>query len=611
MDLQLRVGGDASGATAALGEAGAAAGELGDDVGKSVVKWQELANVSKMALEMVVKYGIDAVKAYAESERVQRQLTRVAGEYAGALDEQAQALMRLNAVDDDIIKQSAMLLTQWGGVGAATKEVQQAILDYAAATGQDAVAATQDLIRNVESGGVGLAKMGVHFKATGDKGHDLTAAVEALSKKFGGAGEADASSLSGSMHAVSLAAEDLEKSVGGMLSTVLTKSGALDVLTGKLHEATKGFEILFEVLPKLPGMAGGILRGDIAPSTAIDDLKQTALDALMGGKPHSEVVAPGLNTVTGLTNKGVKAAAGAKSQATLNDEALEAAKKFQRGLDELDEHAAQREEDAYARELEDSAKKVAADIKEVKDREKVREDMFLKIEEETAKHNEKLAQEAIKAQDKAAKEAADAAKKREHEWKQTGDAIGAAFVNALSTQLEKLSSGGEFDVTAFMGDILAATAGIAATAIGTYLGAPAIGAAVGNLAAMGIHAGFSGLKGHPRAARTYHSGGWVGDEAHLPRYHSGNWIGPEEQPAILQHGERVLSRSEVAGMGGSQGVENMVRGGGASRVVVNVTALDAKSAAESFESEVGKGLRRALRSGRGDMPALFGMGGPR
>ena len=186
-DLTLNINGNASGASAAFREAGGAVQGLGDDVGKSVVKWQELAAITKKAVEMVVKFGIDAVKAYAESERVQKQLTRAAGEYADALGEQAEALSKKYAVDDDIIKQSQVLLTQWGGVGAATEDVTKAVLNYAAATGQDAVAATSDLIRNVEGGGVGLAKMGVHFTATGQKGKDLAAAVSALNKKFGGA----------------------------------------------------------------------------------------------------------------------------------------------------------------------------------------------------------------------------------------------------------------------------------------------------------------------------------------------------------------------------------------------------------------------------------------
>lgn len=628
-DLNLRINGDASGAVSAFNDAGGAAEGLGEDVGKSVVKWQELANVAKAAAEMVVRFGVDAVKAYAESERVQRQLARAAGDYADVLDDQAEALSRLYAVDDDIIKQSEVLLTQWGGVGAATKEVEEAILNYAAATGQDAVGATQDLIRNVESGGVGLAKLGVHFTATGDKGKDLAAAVAALNAKFGGAATADAESLTGSLRGAGLAFDDLQKSIGESIAGFMQESGAVGVLTsalremnefitqkrarGELDEKIRALDLanakqaLADAQYELnEAMMEGQSDTIIKMFTEDMDRAQAKLDALVGKSKELS-----LPSVTGTTNKGMHdaAAEAAKKSLTLTKEYVQeetAAVKDGMAeqsvtIEQQNEESLEADRQMYAQALEEQRKASDAEAKAALDSwkqqaaiKKAEQEKMLKDEEEAEKRATEEARRNLEA--------------KERQWKATGDQIGAAFVNALSDQLAKLADGGEFDAAQFVGSILSAVFSIAASAIGTAYGMPALGAAIGNLGSMGIQAGFGEMSRSNRSRgnmpKKFHSGGWVGDEATLPRYHSGSWIGADEHAAILQSGERVLSRNEVQRMGGKGGVDSAAKGGPS--LTVNISALNAKSVAESVESDFGLGLRRAIRAGRGNV-GLMGM----
>lgn len=620
-DINLRINGDSSSAQAAFRDAGGAVEDLGDDVGKSVVKWQELVNVAKAVTAAVVKFGVDAVKAYAESERVQKQLTRAAGEYADVLGEQADALSRKYAVDDDIIKQSQVLLTQWGGVGAATEDVTKAILNYAAATGQDAVAATSDLIRNVESGGVGLAKMGVHFTSTGQKGKDLAAAVAALNNKFGGAAAADASSLTGSIHAASLAFEDLQKDLGESIAGFLQETGAVGALTQAMRnlqefmgqkQANKLFEDGFRMgewvnaqkkLADMQSELAAAKRDGAAPSIIAlfeEDVRnaQAAVDKLKGSA--AAVVLPG---VTGLTNKGVKDLAATQPGRT-DEERLADAKKFYTDLDAIEAHAAEQE----AALLKDRAKQHDAFLASLQ---KQSEETWAEVGK-----SEEAALEAAKKSDEVMarwrRETAESNAKAEGEWNSMGDRIGAAFVEGLSTQLQNLTQGGEFDVAIFVGDILASVVSIAGSVIGTAYGQPALGAAIGNLAGMGLRAGASAISAG-RKPKKYHSGGWVGDEiSHLPRYHSGAWIGGDEQLAILQKDERVASNQEVRNAGGPAALDATLAGKAARpAVVVNVHALDSKSAADSFISDVGDGLRDALRSGQGALPALLMGANPR
>ena len=639
MDLNIDINGDASGAKSAFDEAGGGATQLGEDVGKSVVKWQALLNVATEAAKVVVKFGIDSVKAYADSERILKQLERAAGNYAGKLDEQSKAMSKLYAVDDDVIKQSQTLLVQWGGVGAATADVEKAALNLAAAFGGDLNSATQDLIRNVESGGTGLAKMGIHFKSTGDKGHDLAAAVAAINKKLGGSAEANANSLTGQLAAAGIAFDDIKKSIGGSIAAFITQHGLVKDLTEALHgmQTAMGVGDVAEQNAKneaylqlqehllanlqqraalLKGVAEMEARGEASPKSKamiahldenivkLKEIIRLENAAHAGGGDSSVVPA-----VTDPTNKGLKDAASTKPGRT-DEERLQDAKKYYQGIEELAATAAAQEQADYADELALSGKRVAGDIKESDERTKIRRDMLLGIEKDNAEHAEKMAKIQKTQEDKATTDTLARSKQKADDAARVGDAIGGAFVNALTDQLSKLAAGAEFDVAIFVGDILASVISIAGTVIGTAYGQPALGAAVGNLAAMGVRAGASAISADAKKnkmTKKYHSGGWVGDEAELPRYHSGAWIGDDERHAILQTDERVLSRQETRAMGGRTAVDSMARGGGGSGMSVTVIAMDAKNAAEGFMGEIGRGLKNALRSGHGDVPRLLGM----
>lgn len=600
-DIRINATGDASGGKAALDG-------LGESVGKSAVKWQEMANAAKFAAKEIVSFLTDSVKKYAESEKVLKQLQRAAGDYSDAIDEQSKALGRLYAVDDDLINQSAILLTQWGGVGAATKSVETAALNLASAFGTDLNSATADLIRNVESGGVGLAKMGIHFKATGDKGKDLAAAVAAINEKLGGAAAADANSLEGQMRAVTLAGEDFQKMAGGVTGALLVQTGILGKLTEGWRalsefisedEANKAHKALLRSMDWVNAQtelvnAQNELKAAVAdPNTSIkvlelfqDDVTraQAKVDALLRSSGALLTNAPG---VTGRTNKGIK------------DDAK---------VDVAAHQASSDAHDAIYKHEEESAEHKFSKLEKLQhDLAKSSEDGDIAEEKRAAERAEQDAKEMARIEEKALKDQQDRAAKQAAAARAAGDQIGAAMVNALADQLAKLAEGGEFDAALFIGDILAAAVGVAGGVIGTAFGAPAVGAALGNLAAMGIRAGSSAISKSNKKASSrskYHDGGWV-----EPRYHDGAWIGADEQRAILQTGERVLSRNEVRNMGGPAGVDSAVRRGGG--LTLNVSAIDAKSMADTFAGSGADGLKQALKRGQGALPALFAgaMGG--
>ena len=105
-------------------------------------------------------------------------------------------------------------------------------------------------------------------------------------------------------------------------------------------------------------------------------------------------------------------------------------------------------------------------------------------------------------------------------------------------------------------------------------------------------------------APVLHSGGVVGSTASgrmipaltfagAPRMHAGGWAGlrPDEVPAILQKGERVMSRREIAAQGGSQ------QGNGGQNIAVTINARDAQSFRQS-RVQVASDIARAVAFGR-------------
>ena len=110
----------------------------------------------------------------------------------------------------------------------------------------------------------------------------------------------------------------------------------------------------------------------------------------------------------------------------------------------------------------------------------------------------------------------------------------------------------------------------------------------GGLFADILHAG--GTVGSPGPGRMVPAMAFAG----APRMHSGGWAGlkPDEVPAILQRGERVLSRRKAAGYGQGQG--------STPNISVTINARDAESFRQS-RTQVAADIARAVSLGRRGM----------
>ncbi|UXU75551.1 MULTISPECIES: phage tail tape measure C-terminal domain-containing protein [unclassified Paracoccus (in: a-proteobacteria)] len=169
-----------------------------------------------------------------------------------------------------------------------------------------------------------------------------------------------------------------------------------------------------------------------------------------------------------------------------------------------------------------------------------------------------------------------------------GEALAGAFGSAENAVVEFVRKG-KLDfrdlVTSMIADLARLAArrfilGPIANALSRTLGG------AGGIFANILHAG--GTVGAPGPGRMVPALAFAG----APRMHSGGWAGlrPDEVPAILQRGERVLSRREAAGYGRA----------GAPIVNVTINARDADSFRQS-RTQVAADIARAVSLGRRGM----------
>lgn len=587
--------------------------------------------------DAAAQFTLDSVKAFGESQRAIAQLNRVAGDATDTFVEQATQMQNTLGVSDDMVMGLQKLTLTFGAAQTQVEPTTRAILDYAAATGKDATAAMEMLLRGVESGTGELKKMGITFEATGDQSKDLALATEALSAKYGGAAAADANTLAGRTRIAQAAMEDLQKSFGGLVTDFVVGTGAIDKVTFAVRELQyamsdekkdldetnareKARIELKEKLLKINQMLasqsygngdalGGLTKAQLEMEKLDAEMRLTALDIVKQqreAKMNAGLSSDGSHDLTAAARSEQKSAAEA------------AIKEHQKGARDLladIKRAAKQQVDAYVDGEKETAKEIAAARAEATE-----ESRLALAQAHVEERSAIAAQQAALQQSEeefwtdfgrtTAKGIRDAREgqqvqaeldQTEQQFADAGKQIGLAMASEIGKALEEMLSGGEVDGMEVFGDILASILTVAGTVIGGVVGnvgGAAVGGALGGLAG-------SAVRGATRR-RKRHSGGWSDAE----EFHGGGWPGlsSEEIPAVLQEGERVLSRQEVGRMGGRSGVDSAARGGGRGGVTIQIASIDTKGVRDAFSGEAGRGFQESIQSGRGDMARLFGAG---
>lgn len=545
------------------------------------------AAVAAAGAAMAAAFVTHGVKALAAEEEATRKLIFATGALGEGFARQAEAMEHTLGVSSESVKQMQAMLFRYGEAPGQINATTKALLDYAAASGTDALAATEEMVRAVDSGKQAFKEAGLAYDKTGTKSEQLAGLTEALAGKFGGGAEDKANTLAGRTELARVALDDLAKSFGGMVVQIEQKYSVLKTAGEMLNwirisaggsEKTDAETALSERQDRIIALSdrlAAMKRGQAeAARNAIDGKSSLYADEIKDGleelrKLKLDPAMTAVNPNDGLTTKGATERAEARKKASADRKAQE------------------------QKDLEDSRRMAAEVANALADGEDAEAKLRDKADAEELQREEEMDRKLLEAAERRGRALMEqeerSLRQRQEQAEQLGLAIGGAVAGGISNAIGQLDAGGEVDVGGLLIDILAGSAQAALTIFGGPVGA---------LGAMAVGVGAQGLKA---ATRRRHEGGWV----EAPRMHDGAWVGADEQPAILQSGERVLSRSEVRGMGGPTGVDSAARGaGGGARITVNT--LDGSTAREYFERAGGRALLNAVRTGRGTPVSLFG-----
>jgi|LakMenE01Jun11ns_1017448.scaffolds.fasta_scaffold9944241_2 Mg2+ and Co2+ transporter CorA len=229
---------------------------------KGLMKTQLGMGVSAAAVAQQIG---KAVKAFAEDEAQQKQLSLAVRNSTGASEAQVAAIedtiskMQFQkAVSDGELRPSLATLVRATGDVTKAQSLMNLALDISAGTGKDLQAVSLALAKAQGGNVTALTRLGVSLDANAVKTKDFDAITRELGYTFQGAADAAANSAEGGFKKLQIATDELYETVGGKLAPVL---GDYATAASKIAEATIGaegktkgwsnriFELVTRVLP--------------------------------------------------------------------------------------------------------------------------------------------------------------------------------------------------------------------------------------------------------------------------------------------------------------------------------------------------------------------------
>ena len=596
---------------------------VGEDNTSSAFK-DASTGVRKLAAELY-RFGLDSVKQSEDQARADRLLESVAGELTDTFKAQAAAMQSTLGVSDDMVQGIQTMLLRFEEAPASVEATTRALLDYAAATGTDAIAATKMLTSAAQSGRAAFKELGLEYESTGVASKDLENITAALATKVGGAAAAEADSLTGSVNKAKQAFGELQEAIGQALTVMAGDAkGGSSWLVNTLDRLASNIRFLAGTTPETAASKLVILKESAASAFEALQEERVQLNKLYEMDAPVDAITRQMDFVKALEVAFLKAkkareefeAGGPKLSTEGSDRPTKAGAAAGDKPEESGQKVIEVARTQFAQQVEDAAEHVL-DMKklqerELADRQRFDEQLAMQLEQGTQSKEKASAAEFKRLQ--AQKDRQDSATLRQAEAAQkklddslaksnkefgenmaaAGAAIGTLFANQLADAIGEAAAGGEVDVGQIVLDL-----GFGVAAIIANIALPGSGALVGAIGQL-ASAGYRATKPRKSGAKR-HEGGWPDD------YHAGGWpgLGTDEQSIVTQSGERVWSRQEVARAGGRGAVDAMARGGGGRTMNVTIVAQDSESLREAFEDRSGRAMLNAVRTGHGPLAQLL------
>lgn len=210
------------------------------------------------AVEAIVAFGKESVKAFAEAEETSRKLEfavkNIANGSDGALDMLLKQAAELKAVsifdDDDIIAAQEAMIT-YGLTTDQVAKLTPKIVDLASATGTDLASATDKVVSAINGQTRGLKSVGLQFKDTGDKVENYNTILEKLNKFQGAAADATTSTM-GALKRFDVFMGDLKENTGEVLRGMADAFVFMwDSITGGAEESRKAITLTTAEVEKM------------------------------------------------------------------------------------------------------------------------------------------------------------------------------------------------------------------------------------------------------------------------------------------------------------------------------------------------------------------------
>jgi hypothetical protein len=179
---------------------------------------------------MLLQFGADSVKEFAEAEKAQSKLQdafarfpRLADTNIGKLRELNEVMAKKTRFDDDAFASAQATLAQYNLSGKQIQQLTPLVADFAAKTGRDLPDAAKVLGKALLGNGKALKDIGYNFKNAGSVGENFTNIMFALQHKLGGFAEKEGKTAAGQAAILSNQFGELKESLGEKLLPVLMK----------------------------------------------------------------------------------------------------------------------------------------------------------------------------------------------------------------------------------------------------------------------------------------------------------------------------------------------------------------------------------------------------
>jgi len=187
-----------------------------NDLGKTII--------AAFAVERIIAFGEESVKAFAEAEQNALKLKNAVGTNGGLTDDfnrllkQSGDLQGITIFSDDQIQSLQIAALQFGLSADEVEKLTPKIIDFASATGQDLNSAFGLIVAGANGATRGLRQYGISIDEGQTKQQNYIQIVDQWTNKINGQAEAIGNTTGGTLTKLSNAWDDLKESIGGAIA---------------------------------------------------------------------------------------------------------------------------------------------------------------------------------------------------------------------------------------------------------------------------------------------------------------------------------------------------------------------------------------------------------